>query len=878
MAKAAAEEKKDDKGGPKEVTMSEEDQQLKDRLIDSTDIASDTKSSKAIRQKAVDGICEEVKTSTGSMTGVPKPLKFLKPRYSDIVDLAESKSGLSNVYDLVSALAMTMGQPGDVVKYKLMGGDSKVVDWGHEYVRCLSGEVGLEWVKRVESNADTADLRPLVDEMVAYYLSHNSESAAVDLLVEVNSVSTLASTTVNDVDRVTKYLIKTSLYLDGEEGFECLAVAKGMFEKADRHCDAVRLAIKMGGPDLKGSCKKAFEACKDPKDRLQIAAVLGRSKVPFDVEEEGVDLEDDEIEKLNDLIGNASLSDFFLNLGRDLDVVEAKKPEDIYKSHLSETGGFSRRQQSNAKVDSARANLASTFVNGFVNAGFNTDKLLTVEESDWLYKNKEHGMLSATASLGLLMLWNVEEGLTVIDKYLYSNEEMVKAGACLGVGVLCAGVRSEADPAYALLCEHVEGPDGEMKRTAVQGLGIAYAGSGREEVGEALVKVVEESEDWVAVGLAGLSLGMVYVKGMEGADDIAMSIVQKLMEATDDNLKHSHTKFLCLGLGLLWMGKMEECDATVEALKTLSDPSVSKFAINTTVGCAYAGSGNVLKVQQMLHECAEHLEKDADHQAVAALSIAMITMGEEVGAEMTLRTCDHLLQYTELPIKRAVPLMLACLHVSDPDYSVVDTLSRLTHHEDEQISQNAIMGLGVISAGTNNSRVAGLLRQLSEFYSKEAGHMFAVRIAQGLLHLGKGLLSISPFHSDGLLMNGPSFGGLMAVIFSCLDMKSTLLDKHHQIMFYLTAAMNPRMLVTVDENLEWKPTTVRVGQRVDTTGAPGKPKSITGFQTHQTPVLLSSKERAELGTEESLACSSVLEGIVVVKENPDYEETKPDDK
>jgi len=68
MAKAAAEEKKDDKGGPKEVTMSEEDQQLKDRLIDSTDIASDTKSSKAIRQKAVDGICEEVRRRAGANT------------------------------------------------------------------------------------------------------------------------------------------------------------------------------------------------------------------------------------------------------------------------------------------------------------------------------------------------------------------------------------------------------------------------------------------------------------------------------------------------------------------------------------------------------------------------------------------------------------------------------------------------------------------------------------------------------------------------------------------------------------------------------------------------------------------------------------------
>lgn len=252
------------------------------------------------------------------------------------------------------------------------------------------------------------------------------------------------------------------------------------------------------------------------------------------------------------------------------------------------------------------------------------------------------------------------------------------------------------------------------------------------------------------------------------------------------------------------------------------------------------------------------------------MSIAMIAMGEEVGSEMVIRTCDHLLQYTELPIKRAVPLMLAVLHVSDPDYSIVDTLSRLTHHEDEQISQNAIMGLGVISAGTNNSRVAGLLRQLSDFYSKEAGHMFCVRISQGLLHMGKGLMSISPLHSDRLLLNGPAFGGLLSVVFSCFDMKSTLLEKSHSLLFYLVTAMNPRMLVTVDEKLEWKPATVRVGQAVETVGAPGKPKTITGFQTHQTPVLLSSRERAELGTEEFLSCTSVLEGIVVVKENPDW--------
>jgi 26S proteasome regulatory subunit N1 len=38
-------------------------------------------------------------------------------------------------------------------------------------------------------------------------------------------------------------------------------------------------------------------------------------------------------------------------------------------------------------------------------------------------------------------------------------------------------------------------------------------------------------------------------------------------------------------------------------------------------------------------------------------------------------------------------------------------------------------------------------------------------------------------------------------------------------------------------------------------GQAGKPKTITGFQTHTTPVLLAYGERAELATEEYLPLS-----------------------
>ena len=78
------------------------------------------------------------------------------------------------------------------------------------------------------------------------------------------------------------------------------------------------------------------------------------------------------------------------------------------------------------------------------------------------------------------------------------------------------------------------------------------------------------------------------------------------------------------------------------------------------------------------------------------------------------------------------------------------------------------------------------------------------------------------------------------------------------------------MLVTFDENLRPLPVPVRVGQAVDVVGQAGKPKTITGFQTHTTPFLLSHGERAELATEEYLPLTPIMEGFVILRKNPDY--------
>jgi 26S proteasome regulatory subunit N1 len=219
-------------------------------------------------------------------------------------------------------------------------------------------------------------------------------------------------------------------------------------------------------------------------------------------------------------------------------------------------------------------------------------------------------------------------------------------------------------------------------------------------------------------------------------------------------------------------------------------------------------------------------------------------------------------------IKRAVPLALALISVSNAKINILETLSKFSHDADTEVACNAIFAMGIIGAGTNNARLAKLLRDLAVFHYKDANCLFMVRIAQGLTHLGKGTLTMSPFNSDRHVMFPTGIAGLLAVLLSFLDVKQTILQKSHYLLYYLTPAIQPRMLVTFDEELNPLPVDVRVGQAVDVVGQAGKPKSITGFQTHTTPVLLGPGERAELATDEYIPLTPLIEGFVILRKNP----------
>jgi len=861
--------------------LSDEDQKLKDEL--EMLVERLTESDSSLYTPALEAIKTSIKTSTSSMTAVPKPLKFLRPHYDKLTQAYDSwpqGDHKTSLADTLSVLGMTYSDDEDrrdTLKYRLLAPSTDLGSWGHEYMRHLALEIGQEHQHRLEQDEDVEDLTQLTFTLVPFFLSHNAEADAVDILSELEMIEQIKNhLDENTYARVCLYMVSMVPLLTYPDNDRFLRTAHDIYVHYKQLTQAISLAIRLNDLDL---IKADFESTSDKALQKQLAFILARQRINLELEG---DLEEDT--ELQECLNNTKLPEHFKSLAKELNILDPKVPEDIYKSHLesSRTAGLTN-------TDSARHNLASAFVNAFVNAGFGEDKLMLVEggvKSSWIWKVKEEGQISTAATAGMLMLWDVDSGLDKIDAYTYVSEDGIKAGAALAMGIMNSGVRQDSDPTLALLGDF-DGKSTSERVARIMGLGLAYAGSNKEDLLELLLPFVTDTGlDMQISAMAALSLGMVFVGSANS--DVSEAIIQTFLdEERNKQLKDKWTRFMTLGLALLFFGQQEEVDVVLETLKAIDHP-MSKPASVLAEICAWAGTGAVLKLQQLLHICNDHIEekddddKDGDEkkdvsgeqlvQAYAVLGLSLVAMGEDVGQEMVLRQFGHLMHYGEANIRKAVPLAMGLISPSNPQMKVYDTLSRYSHDNDTDVAINAIFAMGMLGAGTNNARIAQLLRQLASYYHRDANALFMVRIAQGLLHMGKGTLSINPFHTDRSVLSRVAAAGLLTVAVSLIDNpKAFILGDNHYLLYYLVTAMYPRFLVTLDEELKPLQVNVRVGQAVDVVGQAGRPKTITGWQTQSTPVLLSYGERAELEDDEYICLSNVMEGICILRKNPDWQ-------
>lgn len=214
-------------------------------------------------------------------------------------------------------------------------------------------------------------------------------------------------------------------------------------------------------------------------------------------------------------------------------------------------------------------------------------------------------------------------------------------------------------------------------------IAIASVGQQRLDIVEKLLPyVLDDASTMEVAATAALSLGFIFAGS--GAGDIAGDIVQAIMEREEKDLNNKWARFMGVALGLIFLGKQDESDPTIQLLRAIEHP-IGKQCEILVQTCSYAATGNVLLVQEMLHHCTDHAEKPEDkeekadgaasttepaaaatgsngteekekekveqdmtYQAFAVIGIALIAMGEEVGAAMCLRQFNHLVRHVDI--------------------------------------------------------------------------------------------------------------------------------------------------------------------------------------------------------------------------------------
>ncbi|KAH9418970.1 26S proteasome non-ATPase regulatory subunit 2 [Dermatophagoides pteronyssinus] len=497
---------------------------------------------------------------------------------------------------------------GQIVKYYMLGSKNLITRYGMSYVRNLSKDLIELW--KNSSSDDKKTFSNLIQECATYFMKQNSEIEACDLLLEVEQL-TMLETIIHGVDlceKVCQYLIASSLYVDETESQNILYAALSLYLDHKLYIDALFVAIQL---QSKAIVVKIFLLCSDSLIRRQMALILARHNISFINDDEFSHrlrnfIENDQL--LLDALSNHRLSQEFLLVAKQLDLLKPKVPHEIVHKNSSRRN---RRKRVLLPTYSKQSVLATSFMNCFINAAFDLCRM------------------TATATIGILCLWDMQNGPLKVDRFLRIRDENIKAGALMAFGLISTSIKSDHEPAYQLLKDYITNRSQSIRIGSIVGLAMAYLGTNHGDViNSVLEPIVGRSCERIRQKQHPLELSALAC-GLIAHSTGNMTIINRLVKILDrnsDNMKlsDSNTRDLIHAIGLVAMFHREDLPtyidlinkrfdkpraersntSTVESTSTTSTRlSLKKYLLLCVEICAYTGSSNILKIQKLICNC-----------------------------------------------------------------------------------------------------------------------------------------------------------------------------------------------------------------------------------------------------------------------------------
>lgn len=722
-----------------------------------------------------------VREATESTTAIPKPLKLLHPHLETLADVFERrKTGDEETdrkfADLLSAVAMVDPAEATVrsLQFKLKGHFRRPEDlgsWGLEYQRHISAQIVRVWNKESCPTDDTSPelLAELIESLVNVLVARSGEIEACDLLLELGpSKLDLLRPHLNahNYDRVCQYVLRCAGFTLSPEDEEILTWVADVLTTFGAHCRALRVALKLGVPAAEvGFLQKLLTSNRvDGVLRKQLVLLWVWNRGPL-LEQKLPDSchEADDGVSFTKVANNTILWEKMRSAALSLHLQDQVHSAQVFKgcSDLKQFMTMLNLGGVAVRIDMDRRTLAKSVAYAFANAGFGDGADDGFIESTLLSQRKRN-LMCATAGLGLVHLWDLDQGVVAVDKVLKhpaSKDDFRKAGALLALGLLGTRVHDVKQRALADLRQGAEAASttsAAVRIGALLGLGLAHAGSCTGEVIQVLTSVLKEKATGHEVLVsAAIALGLVCV----GSGNLG--VAKALASTLKDRLPRlkgvvAFDKYYLLAIGLVFFGWRDKEEQQREGVLSLLPEPQRSTAITFADCCANVGCGNVVKIQRIFHVLGIGLiNMDGNDEAgpsegvrrslpvaevdscqsMLVMGLALLTMGDPVGTDMVSRSLGHVLSHSaQGQVKAAALSTLALMFASSPPHvDLLDTVVKYSHDDDPCVAASAILSLGIIGAGTKNPRLISTLKQLASFHLKDPHLLLAVQLAQSLL-------------------------------------------------------------------------------------------------------------------------------------------------
>ena len=423
----------------------------------------------------------------------------------------------------------------------------------------------------------------------------------------------------------------------------------------------------------------------------------------------------DELEKVKEVLTRDKLLELYL------DFLFKRNESDIQIIvHLKE----------NLETQRSIIHTSVTIAYSYMYAGTADDNFFR-QNTNWFIQSRNWAQFTTAAAIGAIHIGHLKDAINVLGSYLDDRAPShVIGGASYALGLIY--VNYNWNPSIIeMIIGKINSPKKNsdvIQHGACLALGLISMGSRSETHFKILLNVLKTDKPEPGEA-AGYAIGMI----MLGSCD--QTTTDEMIDIISNTEHEKICRGIAMGLGFVMYGRAEEANPTIERCIN-SDNPLMREAAAWIISLANIGNASNEALQKLLHIAVSDVNDNVRRAAVIGVGFVLSRRPKEVPSMVNLLAQSY---HPHVRSGAALAIGISCAGTGNSE--AIDVLKPLLKDNEDTVIQNSMMAMAMVLMQQSDSRVPyskefrQFLRSMAS-RKKQDMQIFGTCLAWGILNAG----------------------------------------------------------------------------------------------------------------------------------------------